>query len=292
MNEQARNTFLAVGVGMVAGIGLLLGISSIVTNSMLPAVSKIGMLAESQARAERSLEQKIEGLEKKIDSFDQKLGMLALARGGDARPAFPSNAPAQPPAQGGGCGGAGAAGQPPAEDLNKVYMLNVGATPVKGKKEAPVMITMFADFECPFCARFYEPMKEVLNAYPDKVKFMVKNFPLGFHQNAIPGAKAALAAGLQGKYFEMIDVLMKNKSDASEAKLKEYAQAIGLDEKKLLEDLKNKDAEFDKQIKEDMELGSRSDVRGTPTFFLNGKKANARDVNSWKAAIDAALGSK
>lgn len=276
MNEQMRNTFLAGGVGAMAGIALLLGISSIVTNSMSPSLAKMTMLAESQSRTERLWEQKIGGLEKKIEAFDQKLAMLASGRGGDARPSFPSNAPYQPPA----------------EDLNKVYPIDVGSTTVSGKKDAPVMITMFADFECPFCSRFYEPIKEVLSAYPDKVKFMIKNFPLGFHQNAVPSAKAALAAGLQGKYFEMADLLMKNKAESSEAKLKEYAQALRLNEKKLLEDLKSKDAEFDKQIKEDMNLGARSDVQGTPTFFLNGKKSNARDLNSWKAEIDAILGGR
>lgn len=276
MNEQIRNMFLAGGVGVIAGIGLLLGISSIVTNSMSPSVAKMTMLAESQARTERLWEQKIGGLEKKIEAFDQKLAMLALGSGGVARPSFPGDAP----------------NQPPAEDLNKVYAIDVGSTAVSGKTDAPVTITMFADFECPFSARFYEPIKEVLIAYPDKVKLMIKNFPLDFHQNAVPAAKAALAAGLQGKYFEMADLLMKNKAEALEVKLKEYAKALGLNAKKLLEDLKNKDAEFDKQIKEDMDLGSQSDVRGTPTFFLNGKKSNARDLNSWKAEIDAILSGK
>ncbi len=287
MNEQIRNTFIAVCLGLVTGVGLLIGVSTVVTNAVAPINAKVNALAENQVRAERQAEeQRFAGLERRIEALDQRLAMVALG-GGAPRP----SGQAAP----GGCGGAGnpsAANQPPAEDMNKVYSLNVGATPVKGKIDAPVMITMFADFECPFCARFYEPIKEVLNAYPDKVKFMVKNFPLGFHQNAMPGAKAALAAGLQGKYFEMIDVLMKNKSDASEAKLKEYAQAIGLDEKKLLEDLKTKDAEFDKQIKADMELGAQSAVQGTPTFFLNGKKSNARDLNSWKAEIDRVLGGK
>jgi protein-disulfide isomerase len=267
MNEQKSSTVLAVGVGIMAGIALLLGISAIITNSMSPVVSKMAMFTESQSQGK-----KIEGLEKKIDALDQKLSTIAASLE-QVKPTIPSDAP----------------NQPPAEDFNKVYILDVGSTPVSGKANAPVMITMFADFECSFCAKFYEPIKEVLKAYPDKVKFMIKNFPLDFHKNALPAAKAALAAGLQGKYFEMADLLMQNKGDASEAKLKEYAQALRLNEKKLLEDLKSKDAEFDKQIKEDLTLVERSDVQGTPTFFLNGKKSKARDLNSWKVEIDRIL---
>jgi len=178
------------------------------------------------------------------------------------------------------------------EDFNKVYTIEPGATPVWGKPGAPVLITMFTDFQCPYCAQFYESFKGVLNAYPDKVRFMLKNFPLPFHHNAVPAAKAALAAGVQGKYFEMADLLMKNGGQAAESKLKEYAKALGLDEKTLLKNLKDKDSEFEKQIREDMDLGGRCDIRGTPTFFLNGKKTQATDLNSWKAQIDKILKAK
>ncbi len=264
MHEQTRNAFLAVGAWIVAGIALLIGINFLVTRAMAPVSARMAALSETQNR----IDKKIDVLERKIDSLDQKIATGALCRGSQGR---------QPS---------------PAEDLNKVYVLDVGVTPVKGPKDAAVMITMFADFECPYCSRFYEPIKEVLKAYPDKVKLMVKNYPLGFHQRAVPAAKFALAAHLQGKYFEAIDILMKNRADVSEAKVKEYAQALALDENKLKEDLKNKDAEFDKQIKDDMKLGVQSDVRGTPTFFLNGKKSGARDINSWKAEIDRVLGGK
>jgi protein-disulfide isomerase len=214
-------------------------------------------------------------LEKNREALDQELAVFTKERNG-ANNQLPS----------------GSYPVESAEDLNKVYTFEVGPTPVLGKADAPVTITMFADFQCPFCARFYGPIKEILNAYPNKVKFMIKNFPLNFHPNAIPSAKVALAAGLQGKYFEMVDLLMANKAQASEDKLKEYVKALSLDEKKFLEDLKSKDAEFDKQIKEDMRLGERSDVQGTPTFFLNGKKTNAHDLTLWKVEIDTILSRK
>ena len=260
MNKQTRNVLLGAGIGTIAGIIFII---SMVSASI------------SQVKADGRWGGQIEWPEKNSAASDQESAVLV-----DDRDAAQRQLPSD------------VYPMPPAEDLNKVYTFEVGPTPVLGKADAPVAITMFADFQCPFCARFYGSIKEVLSAYPGKIKFMIKNFPLPFHPNAVPSAKAALAAGLQGKYFEMVDLLMKNKAQASEDKLKEYAKTLGLDEKKFLEDLKSKDAEFAKQIKADMSLGERCDVRGTPTFFLNGKKTNAHGLSLWKLEIDTILNRK
>jgi len=260
MNEQTRNIFLGAGAGIIVGI---IVIASVVSAGI------------SQLKAEGRWGRKFDETEKKSAALEKELSTLAESH--SLVPYRPSSVHYS---------------STPAEDLNKVYTLEVGSTPVLGKADAPVTITMFVDLECPFCAQFYGPIKEVLNAYPGKVRFMIKNFPLPFHRNAIPAAKAALAADLQGKYFEMVDLLLKNKAQVPESKLKEYAKTLGLDEKKFLENLKSKDTEFEKQIAHDMSLGQRSDVDGTPAFFLNGKKTKAYDLNSWKAEIDKILSSK
>ena len=260
MNEQTRNIFLGAGAGIIVGI---IVIASVVSAGI------------SQLKAEGRWGRKFDETEKKSAALEKELSTLAESH--SLVPYRPAPVPYS---------------AEPGEDLNKVYTFEVGPTPVLGEANAPVAITMFADFQCPFCASSYGPVKEALDAYPGKVRFMIKNFPLDFHQNARPAAKAALAADLQGKYFEMVDLIMKNKAQASEDKLKEYAKTLGLDEKKLLESLKAKDAEFEKQIKVDMSLGERCDVQGTPTFFLNGKKTRAYDLNSWKAEIDKILNSK
>ena len=78
-------------------------------------------------------------------------------------------------------------GRMPQVEDNNVYPLDMGASPVWGKADAPVVITMFSDFQCPYCARGYAPIKEVMKAYPKKVAFVLKNFPLDFHKKAIPG---------------------------------------------------------------------------------------------------------
>jgi protein-disulfide isomerase len=117
----------------------------------------------------------------------------------------------------------------------------------------------------------------------------LKNYPLQFHPNARPAAKAALAAGLQGKYYEMVSLIMENAADLSDAKYKECATKLGLNVDRFMKNLKEKDAAFDKKLDDDMALGNSSDVRGTPTYFLNGKKNMSRDLAGWKAAIDGIL---
>jgi len=179
--------------------------------------------------------------------------------------------------------------QRPQEDFSKVYEIDVGHTPVNGDKEAPVQIVEFVDFQCPFCARFHFPMIEAAAAYPGKVSYMIKNFPLGFHQQARGAAKAAFAAGEQGKYWEMADLLLKNGRSLSDEKYIELAEELKLDVKKFKADMSSKDEEWEKYINADMELGSQVAVRGTPTFFINGKKTRARDVESFKQEIEKIL---
>ncbi|OGX34432.1 MAG: hypothetical protein A3C36_03310 [Omnitrophica WOR_2 bacterium RIFCSPHIGHO2_02_FULL_52_10] len=178
---------------------------------------------------------------------------------------------------------------PPPEDLSKVYDIAAAHSPIKGVKNAPVTIVEFVDFQCPFCARFHPPVSEVLKAYPKDVNLMVKNFPLNFHPEARPAAKAAFAAGEQGKYWEMVDALLLSGRELSEAKYKELAGQLGLDIDRFLKDFKGKDAQWEDYIEKDIALGAQVNVRGTPTFYINGRKTNARDFESLKSEIDAIL---
>ncbi len=181
---------------------------------------------------------------------------------------------------------------PPAEDLSEVYDIAVAHSPIKGNKNAPVTIVEFVDFQCPFCARFHPPVNEVLKAYPKKVNYMLKNFPLGFHQEAKPAAKAAFAAGEQGKYWEMVEALLENGKNLSSAKYDELATTLGLDLDKFKSDYKDKNAQWEDYIQKDIALGGQVSVRGTPTFYINGRKTNARDLNAFKREIDQILKEK
>ena len=174
------------------------------------------------------------------------------------------------------------------EAMKKVYQIDIGTSPVRGSKNAQVTLVEFTDFQCPFCSRFHSISEDLLKSYPDKLKFVIKNFPLPFHQQAKPGAKATLAAGLQGKYWEMVDAIFKDNSSLSDQKFEELAKAIGLNVDRFRKDLKDKDAQFEKTIQEDMDLAQKVSVHGTPTFYLNGKMTMP-DPTAMKAAVDGLL---
>ena len=176
-------------------------------------------------------------------------------------------------------------------DPNKVYEIPVGNSAVRGPKDAPVTITMFSDFQCPFCAQSQPIVEEVLKAYPNDVNFVMKQFPLRqIHPNADPAARAALAAGKQGKFWEMHDELYKNGRNLTPETIKGIAEKIGLDAKKFEADQNSDDVK--KEVDADLALGAKSDVRGTPSFFINGKIAQNRSTEGFKTQIDSELKAK
>lgn len=178
---------------------------------------------------------------------------------------------------------------PPSEDFSKVHDLDMAHARIQGKKNAPVTIVEFVDFQCPFCQRFHPAVNEVMKAYPHQVNYALRNYPLPFHPQAKPAAKAALAAGEQGKYFEMAELLLQNAAALSDEKFQELAKNLGLNVSKFMKDYKDKDAQWEEAIKKDMDLAVKADVRGTPTYYLNGRKTTARDLNSYKTEIDKIL---
>jgi len=182
---------------------------------------------------------------------------------------------------------AAAPGQPQV-DPNKVYEIPVADSYVKGPKDAPVTITMFSDFQCPFCARATPIVDEVMKAYPEKVNFVMKQFPLvQIHPGAEPAARAALAAGKQGKFWEMHDELYTMGRNLNDESIKATAEKLGLDKAKFEADYAS--PEIKKQVQDELALGQRVNVRGTPTFFINGKIAQNRSVEGFKAQIEEEL---
>lgn len=174
------------------------------------------------------------------------------------------------------------------EAMKKVYDIEIGNSPVRGNKNAPVTLVEFTDFQCPYCSRFHTVSTDLLKSYPDKVKYVVKNYPLPFHQEAKPSAKAVLAAKEQGKYWEMVDAILKDNSNLNAAKYEELAKSLGLNVDKFRKDLKDKDAQFEKVIQADMALAQKVNVRGTPAFYINGRMVQP-DPQMMKAAIEEAL---
>jgi protein-disulfide isomerase len=179
--------------------------------------------------------------------------------------------------------------KPQAPDPNKVYVIDVGASPVKGDPKAKVTIVEFSDFQCPYSKTFHAVFSGVVNAYPNDVKFVYKNFPLGFHAQARPAAKALLAANEQGQYWPMMELLFENAGMITDAKLKELAGTLKLDVNRFEKDLKEKDAQWEKLIEADIAEGKKAEVMGTPTFYLNGKRTQARTVEDLKKEINQIL---
>ncbi|MFN8544700.1 MAG: thioredoxin domain-containing protein [Candidatus Binatia bacterium] len=181
-----------------------------------------------------------------------------------------------------------AAAARPAIDPNKVYTIPIGDSPMRGPKNAKVTIVEFSDFQCPFCSQAAALVPDVLKAYPNDVNFVYKQFPLvSIHPFAMPAAKAAVAAGKQGKFWEMHDVLFQNNRELGPDKLKEYAGRIGLDVARWEKDLAS--PEVQAQVEREMKEASAADVQGTPTFLVAGKRLQTRSIDGFKQAIDEAL---
>ena len=163
---------------------------------------------------------------------------------------------------------------------------------VLGNPNAPVTIIEFSDFQCPFCERFVtQTLPELKKAYIDtgKAKLIYRDFPLSFHQYAENAARAAEAAGEQGKYYEMHDKIFQNQSALDDASLKKYAQDLGLDMEKFNADFTS--AKIAAEVKKDFSDGQGYGVTGTPTFFINGTElVGAQPFSAFQKIIDAELG--
>lgn len=157
-----------------------------------------------------------------------------------------------------------------------ILKISADDDPAIGSANAPVTIVMFSDFQCPTCAKMHAEFQTVLKKYGDKVRFVVRDFPLeSIHARAFRAAQAAAAANAQGKFFEYIDVLYQNQNAFDDASLKKYAVQVGLNAQKFQTDLAS--GRFDAEIRKDMKDGAFYGIRGTPTIFVNG--ANLEDLS-------------
>jgi len=145
----------------------------------------------------------------------------------------------------------------------------------------------FTDFECPSCAAMYPVLEEVLKAYGQRVRFVVRNFPLSKHVHARKAAEAADAANAQGKFFEYTALLFKRQSALDVPSLKKYATEVGLDRARF--DAALDGGAYAAEVKHDLEDGEIYGVNSTPTIFINGVMLNTLTAEALRAAIDKAL---
>src|SRR3989338_1136042 len=162
---------------------------------------------------------------------------------------------------------------------------------VRGDKDAPVTIVEWSDFECPFCARFFEqtlPSIEEEYIKTGKVKLIYRDFPLSFHTQAQKAAEAAECAGEQGKYWEMHDLLFEEGVQGGVAGFKQYAKQLGLNTAKFNTCLDS--GAMASEVQKDMADGAAVGIQGTPGFIVNGKLVSgAQPFAVFKQVIDAEL---
>lgn len=165
---------------------------------------------------------------------------------------------------------------------------------VEGNLKSNVSLVEYGDYECPYCGQYYPTVKAVETEFNDQIKFQFRNFPLvSVHQNAFAGARAAEAASLQNKFWEMHDVLYENQDAWSTASdpttyFKQYATELGLNTTQFQTDYAS--SKVNDVINADMAEGNKLNIQGTPTFYLDGKQIQvANTTASFEKVIKQAL---
>lgn len=166
-----------------------------------------------------------------------------------------------------------------------------------GKGSTGVVLLEYGDFQCPYCGQYYPIVKQVQEKYNDQITLRFMHFPItSAHQNAFAAARAAEAAGKQGKFWEMYDQLYSNQTAWSSASdpataFQTYARLIGIDATKFKQDYAS--SVVNDTINADMASGTDKGVTGTPTFYLDGKKIEVtQSVDDFSKQIDAAIAKK
>lgn len=148
--------------------------------------------------------------------------------------------------------------------------IDIENRPMRGAPMGQVTIVEFSDFECPYCGRAHPIVQEVLREFEGQVRVVFFNYPLPGHPHAMPAARAAVAAGNQGKFWEMHDMLFEHQQALEEEDIDGYARQIGLDMERFHADLRS--PETQRRVEADREAGHDIDVQGTPTLVINGRR--------------------
>ncbi|MEP6945405.1 MAG: thioredoxin domain-containing protein [Acidobacteriota bacterium] len=199
----------------------------------------------------------------------------------------------------------------PTPNTNRAIATNINAKPtgtpadappgakppnMSGSEAALVTVEEFADYQCPTCASTHPIMNQIKSIYGSRIKFIFRSFPLAIpaHDKAYDAAVAAEAAGMQGKFWEMQNMLFTNQQSWTadpgyKQTWNEYAQKLGIDVAKFQSDMAGMGAKS--RVDEDLKRGRALNVNSTPTIFVNGISLEPKDfnVNSMKVIIDSEL---
>ncbi len=162
----------------------------------------------------------------------------------------------------------------------------------KGPKDASLVLIEYSDFQCPACRAYYAPLKELVSSYDKPLLMVYRHFPLRqIHQFSQLAAQAGEAAGAQGKFWEMHDMLFERQNEWSQgtgqrATFTRYAEELGLDVEQFKSDLQSDTVK--ERVNRSYESGIRAGVNATPTFFLNGKRLEVTpNVSTFRGILDA-----
>lgn len=162
-----------------------------------------------------------------------------------------------------------------------------------GSESASVTLVEFGDYQCPACGAAYPIVKQINQEYQGKLRFIFRNFPLvTIHKNAMIAAEAAEAAGGQGKFWEMHDVLFERQGEWADSDnpmeyFEKYAKDLGLDVDKFKKEIE--DGKYRELVVSDQNDGNTLGVNATPTFFVNNQKIDIPSYENIKSKIESQL---
>lgn len=153
---------------------------------------------------------------------------------------------------------------------SSVVEIRTEGAPSHGSVAAGVTVVEFSDYECPHCAAAVPLLRQIARDLEGRIRMVHMNFPLSGHTHAMPAARAALAAGRQGKFWEMNDLLFQNQRHLEPQDIERYATQLGLDMTRFRADVAS--PEIEAAIQATRREGERLQINGTPTIFINGRR--------------------
>ncbi|MBE2231038.1 MAG: thioredoxin domain-containing protein [Chitinophagaceae bacterium] len=158
-----------------------------------------------------------------------------------------------------------------------------------GRKDAPVTLVEFGEYESEECAKVNEVVKQLLEEYEGRIRFQFRHFPLTLiHQRSLKASESAVAAAQEGKFWEMHNVLFQNRRNLGTTSLKLYSKEAGVKNKKFLDDLVN--GMYGWQVQDDIKEGHNRGVKDLPAFFINEEPFTGKPTfANLSAAIESAL---
>ena len=152
----------------------------------------------------------------------------------------------------------------------EIYQVPIGDSPTRGGSAAKVTMVVFSEFQCPFCAKVAPTLEQLSKRYGDDLQIVWKHRPLPFHERALPAALAAEVARTQGKFWPMHDRLFAQAGALGGEDLDRLAKAVGLDAQRFA--AAQMDPASKARVDADAKLADALGVRGTPSFFINGRR--------------------